>query len=116
MFRAQHETAVVTRAANRVFRELGGWESESVYQNALAVELGMCAKEVVANILYRGTFVGFHRYDIVYGDTIIEVKTSKVGHRSLPSFAGQIAKYNRHKRPEQQVVLVVFWYNGVIIR
>ena len=77
--------ALVRRAALAVHRELGGGLSESVYQNALCLELQVLGagttvtKEETRPITYRGKVVGTHRHDIVFGKCIIETKTHKTG-------------------------------------
>ena len=115
MYEQQRERASILRAALCVFRHIGPHMSESIYQNALIAELGgTCAKEVVCPITYKGKYVGCHRYDIVYGTAIIEVKIAKG--KSLAAFKAQIAKYNMHKQVFQHVVLVVFSPTCVIVR
>jgi len=115
MYEVQRERACILRAALCVYRLLGPHMSESIYQNALIAELGgSCAKEVVANVMYKNKYVGYHRYDIVFGSAIIEVKIAKG--RSIAAFKAQIAKYNAHKSASQHVVLVAFCPTGVIVR
>jgi len=120
MFAIRRDTAVIRRAALCVFRELGPGLSECIYQNALHAELGangICSKEVVSAVQYKGRSVGFHRYDLVYNATILEIKTTKLRVTRAPAaFRAQAAKYARHKRGEHSsVVLVVFTPAAVIV-
>ena len=71
----------VENAANEVFRELGGpGYTESVYQNALRVELEsggwVVDSEVPVPVLYKSRHVGMGRIDLlVENRVIVEVKT-----------------------------------------
>lgn len=59
---------------------LGPGFLESIYQNALALEIDGCGlraeKEKPVNVYYKGTLVGTHRPDIIVNDAVIlELKT-----------------------------------------
>lgn len=121
MFAGRRDAAVIRRAALCVFRELGPGLSECIYQNALHAELGtngICSKEVVSAVQYKGRSVGFHRYDLVYNATILEIKTTKLRVTRPPAaHRAQAAKYARHKQSEHSsVVLVVFTPAVVIVQ
>lgn len=82
--RREHEelTEKIIRSAIEVHRQLGPCFIESIYENALVVELrkrGMNVKqqhEVIAK--YNGVEVGKHRLDIFVEDTIVvELKVVK---------------------------------------
>ena len=73
-----------------VSSELGNFYRETIYQNALMLELQsrgiICQTEVVVDIKYKGIYVGFERADIVIYNSskqiirILELKsqTSKI--------------------------------------
>ena len=65
---------------NIVYRELGSGFRESIYQEALAVELRECGHHIeterVVPVKYKGAYVGSVRCDIIMNkDTIIECKS-----------------------------------------
>jgi len=65
-----------------VYRELGFGFLESVYANALAVELGsrgvVVRREVPVEVLYKGAGVGTFRFDmLVEGAVLVEIKASE---------------------------------------
>ena len=101
---------LLQEAASKVYAELGQ-QSETTYRNALSVELqmrgqGPVTMEVIAPIQYRGCTVGHSRYDIVCGDTIIELKAAK----TAPAFDSYIQQCLRYAKsaPGMRVVLIVF--------
>ena len=80
----EHEalTSRIIGAAIAVHRELGPGFIESIYENALMVELGKrglrAAQQVDIPVLYEGVEVGRHRLDLFVDDTIIvELKAIK---------------------------------------
>jgi GxxExxY protein len=80
----EHEelTGAIIGAAITVHRELGPGFLESVYGNALALELrarGIAfAREVSVPVVYRGTEVGTHRLDLFVGEEVVtELKAIK---------------------------------------
>ena len=110
----------IIAATEAVFCGLGGGLSESVYQRALAEELGSCQLEVVDPVKYKtrsGTIVsvGHVRYDIVYNtDTIIEVKRElKNRPKDLAGLStatlAQAYAYNRVAGPKYSIIVVVFY-------
>ena len=64
--------------------------------------------EVVRPILYEGTCVGHHRFDVMFGECIVEIKVNKTGDGATAAHVAQLARYTRHKLPTECVVLVVF--------
>ena len=75
-------TGAIIGAAIEVHRELGPGFLESVYENALAVELRHrdipFLKQHEVPILYRGVEVGRHRLDLFVCDqVVVELKTVK---------------------------------------
>lgn len=75
-------TGAIIGAAIEVHRELGPGFLESVYENAMAVELrhrGIPFKQQLeVPILYRGVEVGRHRVDLfVFEQIVVELKTVK---------------------------------------
>jgi GxxExxY protein len=76
-------TAAITDAFYRVYRTLGHGFLESVYRNALAVELGRMGKQVrrefPAEVLHEGVSVGTFRFDLLVDfRVIVEVKCAAV--------------------------------------
>jgi GxxExxY protein len=65
----------VIGAAINVHRELGPGYVESIYENAMIVELKLlgirCEQQKVVPILYRGVKVGEHRLDLLVEDCLI---------------------------------------------
>lgn len=65
----------VIGAAINVHRELGPGYVESVYENAMVVELHareiQCAQQKLTPIHYRGVKVGEHRLDLLVEDSLI---------------------------------------------
>ncbi len=65
----------VIGAAINVHRELGPGYVESIYENAMIVELQLlgirCEQQKVIPILYRGAKVGEHRLDLLVEDCLI---------------------------------------------
>ncbi len=68
-------TSKIIRSFYNVHRRLGPGFLESIYQNAVAVELendGMrVEKEKLVEIFYNGALVGNHRLDILVNETVI---------------------------------------------
>jgi len=82
-------------AAMEVHRELGPGHLESVYSNALKMELGergiAFEKEAVCTVSYKGREVGRGRMDfIVEGCVVVEVKAVS---RLVPQHEAQILSY-----------------------
>ena len=80
-------------SAVTVHRELGPGFLESVYEAALAYELGVQGipfdRQVLFPILYRGTKLGQHRFDLVAdGCIIVELK-------ALDQIAGPVFRVMR---------------------
>jgi len=80
----EHEelTGAVIGAAIAVHKELGPGFIESVYDNALAIELRKRAlrfqRQVAVPVLYHGAEVGMHRLDLFVDDQIVvELKAVK---------------------------------------
>ena len=73
----EHEelTGAIIGAAIAVHRELGPGFVETVYENALAVELRARdvrhARQLYVPVMYRGVQVGLHRLDLLVDDTIV---------------------------------------------
>lgn len=68
-------THAIIGAAIDVHRRLGPGFIESIYANALCVELRRrrldFQREVAVPVLYRGTDVGLHRLDLLVGQLIV---------------------------------------------
>jgi GxxExxY protein len=67
----------------RVYTELGYGFLESVYANALVVELQAngiaCRRQLPFEVVYRGAVVGLYRCDLIVADRVlIEVKAIRV--------------------------------------
>lgn len=80
----EHEalTGRIIGAAIEVHRTLGPGFLESIYENALAIELRRrdipFLRQLAVPVLYLGAEVGFHRLDMFVDDLIVvELKTSK---------------------------------------
>ena len=80
----EHEdlTGRIIGAAIEVHRTLGPGFLESIYENALAIELRRrdipFLRQLAVPVLYLGAEVGFHRLDMLVDDLIVvELKTSK---------------------------------------
>jgi len=80
----EHEelTGLIIGAAIKVHRTLGPGFLESIYENALAIELRQqdipFSRQLSVPVLYRGAEVGLHRLDMFVDNLIVvELKTSK---------------------------------------
>ena len=80
----EHEdlTGQIIGAAIEVHRTLGPGFLESIYDNALAIELRHrdvgFSRQLSVPVLYRGAEVGLHRPDMSVADLIVvELKTSR---------------------------------------
>ena len=80
----EHEdlTGAIIGAAIAVHKELGPGFVESVYDNALALELRRCSipfqRQLSVPVVYQGIEVGMHRLDYFVGDRIVvELKAVK---------------------------------------
>jgi GxxExxY protein len=80
----EHEdlTGKIIGAAIEVHRQLGPGFLESIYENALTVELRRCevgfARQLAVPIVFRGVEVGLHRLDLfVEGQIVVELKAVK---------------------------------------
>jgi len=78
----EHEelTGQIIGAAIEVHRALGPGFLESIYENALVIELRhrsiAFARQLAVPVLYRGVEVGLHRLDLFVADSIVvELKT-----------------------------------------
>lgn len=75
-------TEKIIGAAIEVHKELGPGFIESIYENALVIELRQrrlkVSQQVELPVKYKGTEVGLHRLDLLIEDTIIvELKAVK---------------------------------------
>lgn len=80
-------TKIIIGAFYEVYNERGYGFPESVYANAMAVELQLrgirCKREVVHEVVYKGVVVGLCRFDLVVEDRVlVENKTGKVLHEA----------------------------------
>ena len=85
----------VIGAAIEVHRSLGPGFLESVYEEALCVELGLrhipFARQVAVSVTYKGVPVGVSRLDIlVNGQLIVELKSAEA---LLPIHSAQVLSY-----------------------
>ncbi|HEY4179228.1 MAG TPA: GxxExxY protein [Kofleriaceae bacterium] len=87
---------VVMDAAFTVHRALGPGFVESVYEEAMAVELERLAvpfaRQLLVPILYRGTLVGQHRLDMLVADCLV-VEIKAVPSATPPQHLAQIISY-----------------------
>ncbi len=73
----EHEelTGKIIAAAIRVHKELGPGYVESIYEEALALELQLAGisfeRQKLVRVLYRGQPVGEHRLDLLVDKTIV---------------------------------------------
>ncbi len=86
---------VVVDAALEVHRELGPGFVESVYEEALAVELGLRGvafeRQCVVSVSYKGQSVGEGRIDLMVGGAlIVELKAVE---KLLPVHKAQVISY-----------------------
>jgi len=87
----------VIGAAIEVHRALGPGFLESVYEEALCVELGLrripFARQVAVGVAYKGTAVGESRLDLLVGGRlIVELKAAE---SLLPIHSAQVLSYLR---------------------
>ena len=80
----EHEelTGQIIGAAIEVHKQLGPGFIESIYENALAVELQYRGihfqRQVNVPVFYRGVEVGLHRLDLLSGGkVVVELKAAK---------------------------------------
>ena len=91
----EHEdlTGAIIGAAIEVHCQLGPGFLESVYENALVVELRhremAFERQLAASVIYRNVNVGLHRLDLVVeGEIVVELKATKdVSRSTSPSCA-----------------------------
>lgn len=75
----QSLTEAIIGAAIEVHRELGPGFLESIYENALAIELRArqipFQRQLMVPVLYRGVEVGLHRLDLfAFDQVLVELK------------------------------------------
>ncbi len=75
-------TGTIIGAAIKVHRTLGPGYLESVYENALSIELRARAvrfqRQLVVPVVYEGVVVGLHRLDLlVAGVVVVELKATR---------------------------------------
>lgn len=90
-------TDAIIRAAIEVHRELGPGLLESVYENALCVELTDARvpfrRQIGVPLYYKGRLISEHRPDLVVGErVIVEVKSVQ---RLEPVHVAQVITYLR---------------------
>jgi GxxExxY protein len=88
-------TEKIIRAAFKVHNILGSGYLETIYQNAMIIELqnsGLsCATEKTVEIFYCGNKIGGHRLDLVIDNkVIVELKAVSDLH---PTYKAQIISY-----------------------
>jgi GxxExxY protein len=88
-------TEKIIGCAIEVHKQLGPGLLESIYENALCIELNICGlkyqKQVSVPVIYKGHNIGEYRADIVVEDKIIlELKSVE---RFDPIFEAQILSY-----------------------
>lgn len=88
-------TERIIQAFYEIHNALGPGYLESIYQNALKIELEemniMCKTERIVEIFYRDKKVGEHRLDLVVEDkVIVELKAASEFH---PAHQAQIISY-----------------------
>lgn len=103
-------------SSRTVWEHLGSGYSESVYRNAVCIELQerkkqYCLEEPVA-IVYKGLPVGWGKMDLVLrGDREVCIVEMKVGGAKLETSKQQLHNYWRHYRDSRDGVFV----RGVLI-
>ena len=116
--------ADVYEAAMRVDAGLGAETgfSETCFQTALASELPTCQREVVRPVPYychamgKRITIGHVRFDIVYKNMIVELKSYRTKCKStgLPqALHAQLGAYKRLLEPGEVLLAVLFWKSGV---
>lgn len=90
-------TERIIGCAIQVHRELGAGLLESIYENALCIELETAGlrfqRQCAIPVLYRGHLIGDHRLDLVVEDTVVvELKSVE---RMDPIFSAQVLTYLR---------------------
>jgi hypothetical protein len=106
------ELRSVAAAAQRAVRELGGGLREHVYQRAMAHLLrGAAGFSVITevDVAYRledGTVVGSGRADLVFGESVVEVKVGRLACRE--QYARQARQYRRFLGLSGPVAVVIF--------
>jgi len=102
----------ITRAANTALHQLGGGYREHVYQRALAHILRQednCTVITEVDVAFRlddGTVVGTGRADLVFQDTVVEVKVGKLQCRKQA--VRQALHYQKALNLSGPTVVVVF--------
>jgi GxxExxY protein len=113
--------ATVEAAAKEVFDILGSGHHESIYRNALSLELRSrghrCDNEVPICVSYKGFFIGFGRADIIVRtadvNVVLELKSvSKLTH----PMEGQVRAYTRSLSGSARAVLINFGHSDVEVR
>jgi GxxExxY protein len=105
----EHEdlTGLVVGAAIEVHKQLGPGFVESIYENALAIELRArsipFARQVAVPVVYRDVEVGLHRLDIIVREQVV-VELKAVKDISDNHFA-VVRSYLRPVRLEHALVL-----------
>ncbi|MBL4845506.1 MAG: GxxExxY protein [Planctomycetes bacterium] len=79
----EDQTGQIIGAAIEVHRELGPGFLESIYEEALALELASrripFQRQREVSVVYKGVEVGAHRLDLfVFGQIVVELKAVKV--------------------------------------
>ena len=117
--------ADIYEAATNVHRGLGANTeagfSEACFQMALAAELVASQREVVREVPYycktlkKRITVGHVRFDLVYRNFILEIKSYRSKCKSsLPqTLHAQLAGYKLLLKPGEVLIAVLFWKNGV---
>jgi GxxExxY protein len=102
-FGLEHVNALTDKiigCAIQVHKQLGPGLLESIYENALCVELELAGlnfqRQVAVPINYRGRCIGEHRLDLVVEDiVIVELKSVE---RLEPIFEAQVLTYLKISR------------------
>ena len=90
-------TEKIIGCAIQVHRELGAGLLESIYENALCLELETAGlrnqRQCAMPVLYRGRLIGEHRLDLLVEDAVVvELKSVE---RMDPIFSAQVLTYLR---------------------
>ena len=113
----------VYEAATHVDAGLGADSgfSEACFQTALAAELPTSQREVVRPVPYfchklqKCITVGHVRFDLVYQNLVVEIKSYRTKCKSSlpPALHAQLSAYKRLLAPNEILLAVLFWKNGV---
>jgi len=120
--REDNVLSTIESSAKEVFDILGTGHHESIYRNALSIELRTrghrCDMEVPVCVFYKGFFTGFGRADIIVrtaGDVNVVLELKSVSKLTHP-MEGQVRAYTRSLGGSVRAILVNFGASEVEVR